>query len=180
MTWYVARSSGLVAWALIAASTLWGLALTTRAFSGRASPRWLLDLHRWLGGLSVVFVGVHLVTIAADTYVHFGWADVFVPFASAWRPADVAWGVVALYLLVAVEVTSLARRRLPPRVWRTVHGLSFPLFVLTTVHILLAGTDTVDPWAQWPVIATTMVVAFLGVARAVAPNRETRADPRGT
>lgn len=170
--WYVARSSGLVAWALLAASTLWGLALTTRAFAGRASPRWLLDLHRWLGGLSVVFVGLHLATIAGDSYVHFGLADLFLPMASDWRPADVAWGVVALYGLVAVEVTSLLRRRMSHRVWRAVHRLSFPLFVLATVHALLAGTDTARAWAQWSVIGASMAVAFLAVARAVAPNPE--------
>jgi predicted ferric reductase len=170
--WYVARSSGLVAWALLAASTLWGLALTSRAFAGRASPRWLLDLHRWLGGLSVVFVALHMATIVADSYVHFGVADLLLPMAAEWRPADVAWGVVGLYLLVAVEATSLLRRRMPHRLWRAIHRLSFPLFVVSTVHALLAGTDTARAWAQWSVIGATMAVAFLGVARAVAPNSE--------
>lgn len=169
LPWYVARSSGLVALALLAASTLWGLALTTRAFAGRASPRWLLDLHRWLGGLAVAFVGVHLAAIVADTYVHFGVADLFVPLASSWRPGDVAWGIVALYLLIAVEVTSLLRRRLPHRLWRATHNLSVPLFALATVHALLAGTDTARAWAQWAAIGAAMAVAFLGVARLVAP-----------
>lgn len=168
--WYVARSSGLVAWALLAASMLWGLALTTRAFSGRAASRWLLDLHRWLGGLAVVFVGLHLATIVGDSYVHFGLADLLVPFASDWRPADVAWGVVAFYILVAVELTSLLRRRLPHKLWRAVHSLSFPLFAVATVHGLLAGTDTARAWAQWSVIGASMGVAFLAVARTVAPN----------
>jgi DMSO/TMAO reductase YedYZ heme-binding membrane subunit len=167
--WYVARAGGLVAWALLAASMLWGLALTTRAFAGRASSRWLLDLHRFLGGLSVVFVGVHVAGLVADTFVHFGPPDVLVPLASAWHPVWVAWGVVALYVLVAVEVTSLLRRRLPPRLWRGVHALSFPLFVVATVHVLLAGTDTDDAWALLPVIAVAMAVAFLSVARAVDP-----------
>lgn len=175
--WYVARSSGLVAWVLLAASTLWGLALTTRAFSGRAAPRWLLDLHRFLGGLSVVFVAVHLTGIVADTFVHFGPADVLVPLASAWHPLWVAWGIVALYLLVAVEVTSLLRPRLPYRLWKGVHALSFLLFVTATVHGLVAGTDTDDPWALWPMIAVTMAVAFLAVARAAAGPRPEPVSP---
>ena len=175
--WYTARASGLVAWALLAASMLWGLALTTRAFAGKAAPRWLLDLHRWLGGLSVVFVGLHLATIAADSYEHFGLADLFVPMASAWHPGDVAWGVVALYLLVAVEATSLLRRKLPHKLWRAVHTLSFPLFVLSTVHALLAGTDTAKAWAQWSVIGASMAVAFLSVARSVNPNDDRPAWP---
>jgi DMSO/TMAO reductase YedYZ heme-binding membrane subunit len=168
--WYVARASGLVAWALLAASMLWGLALTTRAFAGRASSRWLLDLHRWLGGLGVVFVGLHLATIVGDSFVHFGPADLFVPLASQWHPAGIAWGIVALYMVVAVEITSLVRKRLPTAMWRAVHTLSFPLFVLVTVHALLVGTDTARAWALWSIIGATMAVAFLAVARAVAPT----------
>ena len=53
----------------------------------------------------------------------------------------VAWGVVAGYLLLAVELTSLARARLPKRAWRRVHTASFVLFVMATVHGLSAGTD---------------------------------------
>jgi DMSO/TMAO reductase YedYZ heme-binding membrane subunit len=176
--WYVARSSGLVAWALLAASTLWGLLLTTRPFAaGRVASRWLNDLHRFLGGLSVTFVGLHLAGVVADTFVHFGPADVLVPMASDWHAADVAWGVVAMYLLVAVELTSLLRARLPHRLWKGVHALSFVLFGVATVHMLLAGTDTDDGWALYPVLATTMAVAFLAVARAAGAGRRPHRDP---
>jgi DMSO/TMAO reductase YedYZ heme-binding membrane subunit len=169
--WYVARSSGLVAWALLAASTLWGLALTTRPFDRRVASRWVNDLHRFLGGLSVAFVALHLTGVVADSFVHFGLADVLVPLASSWHPWAVAWGVVALYLLVAVELTSLARARLPHHLWKGVHALSFVLFVVATVHVLQAGTDTDDGWALYPVLAVTMVVAFLSVARAAGAGR---------
>jgi len=170
--WYVSRSSGLVAWALLAASTLWGLALTTRAFARRAAPRWLLDLHRFLSGLAIAFVGVHLSATVADTFVHFGTADVLVPLASGWHPVWVAWGIVALYLLVAIEVTSLLRRHLPHRLWRSVHALSFVLFAVVTVHALLTGPDT-GGWARGPVIVASMAVAFLAITRSVAPEKQT-------
>ena len=55
--WYVARSAGLVAWALLAASVLWGLALSTKILSPKVRANWILDLHRWLGGLATIFVG---------------------------------------------------------------------------------------------------------------------------
>jgi len=169
--WYVARASGLVAWALLAASMLWGLALTTRAFARKAAaPRWLLDLHRFLGGLSVVFAGVHREAVVADSFVHFGLVDVLVPLAATWHPLWVALGIVAFYLLLAVELTSLLRRHLPPRLWRGVHALSFVLFASATVHVLLAGTDADDAWALWPLLAVSMAVAFLAVARTVSPD----------
>jgi predicted ferric reductase len=179
LAWYVARAAGVVAWALVTLSVVWGLLVSTKSLSKRPGRGWVLDLHRYLGALGLVFTAVHVGAIVADTYVHFGVADVLVPLASAWHPGDVAWGVVALYLLVAVELTSLLRRRLGWRLWRATHGLSFPLFALATVHALLAGTDTARAWAQGAVIGAAMAVAFLGVARVVAPTpSEERAGRR--
>jgi DMSO/TMAO reductase YedYZ heme-binding membrane subunit len=94
-----------------------------------------------------------------DSYVHFGVRDVLVPFASSWRPAAVAWGIVGLYLLAAVEISSLARKRLSHRIWRRLHFLSFPLFATATFHLLAAGTD-----AHSALVLTAVAVAGTAVA----------------
>jgi len=142
VSWLVARSSGIVAWALIVASAAWGLLLATRVLGRKASPAWLLSLHRFLGALAVVFTAVHVVAIVADQYVDFGLTEVLVPFASSWEPFAVALGIVGMYLLAAVQVTSLLRGHLSQSAWRRVHLLSYALFATTTVHALMAGTDT--------------------------------------
>ncbi|HEX7097143.1 MAG TPA: ferric reductase-like transmembrane domain-containing protein [Acidimicrobiales bacterium] len=139
--WYVARASGLVAWFLLAASVLWGVVHASRMIPARGAPRWMLDMHRFLGGLSVIFTAVHLAALVVDSYLTFGLIELLVPFASRWRPGAVAWGVVALYLLVAVELTSLVMRRLPRRWWRAVHSSAFLLFWFATIHAATAGTD---------------------------------------
>jgi len=101
----------------------------------------MLSTHRYLGALAVVFTGVHVLGLVADSYVHFGITDVLLPLASSWHPVAVAWGVVGMWLLLAVEGTSLARQHLPQHVWRGIHLLSYPILALTTVHLLSAGTD---------------------------------------
>jgi predicted ferric reductase len=163
--WYTARAGGIVAWALLGLSVLWGLALSTKAMGKRARPNWLLDLHRFLGGLALIFTGVHVVAIMADSYVHFGLTEVLVPFTGSWHPAAVAWGIIGAYFLVAVEITSLLRRRLSRRVWRATHFLSFPLFALTTVHALSAGTDRATFALRWGIIATAVAVTVLTFIR---------------
>jgi methionine sulfoxide reductase heme-binding subunit len=163
--WDTARAGGIVSWCLLAASVLWGLAISTKTVPGRVRPGWMLDLHRFLGGLAVVFVGVHVASIVLDSFVHFGLTDVLVPFASSWHPVAVAWGIVGLYLLLAVELTSLARRHLSRRLWRGVHALSFPLFALATIHGLTAGTDRGNLFWQITVWATTAAVVFLTAVR---------------
>ncbi len=174
--WYVARSGGLLSWALLAAAVLWGLALSSRVFGKRPRPAWLLDLHRYLGGLALVFLGVHVVAILLDGYVHFGLSQVLVPFAGTWHPGAVAWGIVGLYLLLAVEITSLLRRHLPLRVWRRLHFLSFPLFVVATIHAMTAGTDRSTPAMQIAVFSVSGLVVLLALAR-VFPTRPV-SEPR--
>jgi predicted lysophospholipase L1 biosynthesis ABC-type transport system permease subunit len=126
---------------VLAFSLLWGLALSTKVLGSRPRPSWLLDLHRYLGGLAVVFTAIHVGAVVIDQYVHISVVNSLVPFTGSWHPAAMAWGIVSLYLLVAVEVTSLLRHRLSKRAWHAVHLSSFPLFATATIHGLTVGTD---------------------------------------
>jgi predicted ferric reductase len=169
--WYLSRATGIVAWVLITLSVLWGLTLSTRVLGRTAPPAWLLDLHRHLGAMSIVFTGLHIGALVGDNYVHFGWADLFVPFASGYKTVPVAWGVIGFWMLVAVEVSSLMKRRLPNSAWRWVHRSSWGLFVLVTVHGLQAGTDVKNPAYRWVAIASIQLVLFLTLVRIIAQRR---------
>ena len=170
--WWLARSSGMVAWAIVTASIVWGLTLSTRLIRRRGIPAWLLDLHRYLGTLSLVFTAIHLVGLWADSFVKFGPRELFVPFASAWRTRAVMWGILAMYLLVAIEVTSLLMRRLPRRVWHSIHLSSFVLFASVTAHGFLAGTDRSNIALQWVTLTGCALVGFLATFRLLAPRRD--------
>jgi predicted ferric reductase len=169
--WFVSRSSGMIAWALITLSVCWGLFVSTKAVAKASTPSWLLDLHRFFGGLAVSFTAIHLIGLWADSYVEFGWAELFVPLASEWKPGPVAWGIVSMYLLVAVEATSLAMRWLPRRLWRWVHHLSLPLYVMATYHGIVAGTDKSNQVFRLAALASVNVVAFLSIVLILAARR---------
>src|SRR3954454_16002065 len=170
LTWYVARASGIVAWALVLATIVWGLLLATKVLGRRPSPAWLLSLHRYLGGLTVAFVGVHVGAVLLDSYTSFGPTDVLVPFTGSWHPVAVAWGIVGMYLLAAIEVTSLLRRRLSKRAWHAVHLLSYFLFATTTVHMLTAGTDVKAVLASTAAVMIGIAVVFGATALYVWRN----------
>ncbi len=173
--WYVARSSGFVAWGTVTLSVLWGLLLSTRLM-GRVTPAsWLLEVHRFLGALSATFVAVHLLGLWLDDYVPFGWGALFIPGRSEWNPEPVAWGVVAMYLIVAIEITSFLMHRIPRRVWRFVHFGSFGVYVLTTVHAVRGGTDRANPIFRWSAVASVNLVLFLVVVRVLSTRRLKRA-----
>jgi predicted ferric reductase len=177
--WYLARASGYVAWGLVTSSVIAGLLLSIRLTNRRPRPAWILDLHRFLAGTAVMFTALHIGGLVADTYVHFGPADILVPLASHWRPAPVALGVIALYLLGAIEITSLLMRRLPRRLWHGVHLTSYVLFWLATFHLLTAGTDATNPISRLIVGCVVALVAFLTFVR-VLDRSSTRPRRRST
>jgi DMSO/TMAO reductase YedYZ heme-binding membrane subunit len=172
--WHIARATGIVAWALLAAAVVWGLLLSTRLARRRPTPAWLLDLHRFLGASAVAFTAVHLAGLVADNYVHFDVADLLIPYATAWRPGPVALGVVSLYLLAVVEATSLAMRRIPRRAWRSVHLTSYVLFWSATFHFILAGTDAPNPLARAGIDLVAALVVFLTLVRVFDPRGRSR------
>jgi predicted ferric reductase len=171
LSWYAARASGLIAWSVVTLSILWGLALSTRLIRRRGVPAWLLDLHKFLGTLSLVFVGVHVLALWADTFVYFGPRELFVPFASAWRPGAVAWGIAATYLLVAIQITSWTMKRLPRKVWHSVHVTSIAMFVFATVHGFTSGADNTNLAVQWLALTGGLLVFLLVTFRVLAPRR---------
>jgi DMSO/TMAO reductase YedYZ heme-binding membrane subunit len=167
--WYVARAGGLVSYVLLAATVMWGTALAARAFRARPGLPWLSAMHEWLGVLALTFLGVHIGALLVDTYIHFSVIDVLVPFAASWHPAAVAWGVVGLYLMIAVHLSARFRGKLPKQyrpLWKKVHLASYPLFAVATVHLLTAGTDA----AATPVLLT-IAAAIAAVMVAVGKFR---------
>ena len=167
LAWYVSRASGLIAWALVAASIVWGITLSSRLLRRRGIPAWLLDLHRYLGLLAVIFTLVHLVGLVADNYVYFGFKELFIPMATDWRPGATAWGIAAFYLLIAIQITSLLMRRMPRKIWHSVHLLAYPLFVVGTVHGFQSGADRSNKLVQWSALLIIELVFGLTLFRAL-------------
>ena len=172
--WWFTRAGGIVAWVAVAAAVVWGLLASTRMIRRRGAPAWILDLHRYLGTLTIVFVAIHVATVWLDSFVKFDAKQLFVPFASNWRPHAVAWGILSTYLLVAIQITSWAMRKLPRKLWHRVHVLSLPMFVMATVHAFLAGTDRGNRAVQWVAFAVCVGIVFLLATRLLSPSRASR------
>lgn len=175
--WFVIRASGLVAYALVGLTVIVGLLLSTRLLGRRPPPDWMLDWHRFLGGLGLVFTVLHVLSLLLDDYIEFRLIDLFVPFVAGWRPVALALGIVAFYLAVAVQVTSLVRHRMPAGWWRRVHQLSVPVFVLATAHLLLAGTDADHPLVLLTVggvSATVLLLLWVRLSASVGATEPAR------
>ncbi|MCC6225003.1 MAG: ferric reductase-like transmembrane domain-containing protein [Microthrixaceae bacterium] len=176
--WQVARASGIVGWALLSATVIWGLLLSTKVLEGRPTPRWLLDLHRFLGGLATWFVLVHMVALVADSHTDFGPTDLLVPKVTGGEQWPITAGVVAFHLLVAVELSSLTMRRIPRRWWRWIHLGSFASFWLATLHGIAAGSSTSNVPLRIGYVVVAGVVLFLTLVRALTLGSRHRGGRR--
>ena len=169
LAWWLSRASGIVAVALVMGSLGSGMALAGKLTRKVPPPAWNLDLHRQLGALAAMFAVVHVGGLVADNYTHFGPSDVLIPFASAWKPEPVAWGIVAAYLLVTIECTSLLKKHLPLKVWRWVHGASYAMYPAAILHSYRAGTDMHNLPLLGAILVVAIAILIVGVLRVALP-----------
>lgn len=171
--WLLARASGLTAYGLLTASVLAGLVLKSRPFGRALKTASVTDVHRFLALLGLGMLGLHGVAIMLDTTVKMPIAGLFVPGASPYRPTSVSFGVLAAELMALIYVSFSVRKRIGVKNWRRLHWATYLVFVLGTLHGLLAGTDSSQPWARSLYLGAVGAVAFATAWRAL--NRPTRA-----
>jgi DMSO/TMAO reductase YedYZ heme-binding membrane subunit len=164
--WLLARASGFSAYVLLTLSVLAGLAVKSRPFR-KVAPAAQTDTHRAfaLAGLSMLVL--HAGALALDRTVRIPLYALVVPFASAYRPAAVAFGVLAAELMAVVYWSFSWRRRIGVRNWRRLHWLTYAVFAGATVHGLTAGTDTGRRWASAVYIGAVGAVAAATAWRAL-------------
>ena len=161
LLWYTTRGAGAVS--LVLLSTVVALGLLARArVEGRAWPRFLTPaLHRDLALMSLVFLGLHIVTAVVDPYTHLGLTAATVPFGSYYRTFWLGLGTIAFELMLAVIATSLLRHVIGARVWRTVHWSSYAAWPIAVSHGLGTGTDA---FSLWLLAMTTICVTGVAMA----------------
>ncbi|MGE3328419.1 MAG: hypothetical protein AB7N61_23750 [Acidimicrobiia bacterium] len=171
--WYITRSSAMTAWFFLTLTVVWGSFISGRFVRRKGAQRYLNDLHPYLGALGLTALVIHLVTAVTNSYVGLNWVSAIVPFAASWRPGGITAGVAALWLLVAVEGTSLARRRMKRQTWHRIHLGAYAMAWITALHAVMVGTDLQNPVVAWGALA--LVAASTGVAAA----RSFQADRHG-
>lgn len=183
LAWYALRLVGILSWAALTGSVIYGLLLSTGILDAVAHRTVSFALHQELSAIGLGLALVHAALLTIDTTMPFGIVELVVPFASPYRPVWVGLGQLGLYLMVLVVVSFSVRRRIGQKVWRRLHHLTFLIALTTTLHALMAGSDTGAPFAL-PMYGSAMVamVALTAyrVHRAVRERRVVSASGRVT
>lgn len=179
VTWNVARAGGFTAYILLALAVIAGLALSTQIQSPARWPRLLNnELHNFLTLLGTIFLGIHLLAVWIDPFTSFGWNEVLIPLASHYRSVWMALGIVALYLGLAIGLSTLIRPRIGYKWWRRLHILTLGIFALATLHGLGTGSDTQTAWALGIYIVSSGIVGLLLCKRIAQARKRKTAHPQ--
>ena len=179
ITWDIARAGGFTAYILLTLSVAVGLALTLQWQSPSKWPRLLnSELHNFVTLLALIFTGIHVLAVWIDPFTSFGWNEVFIPFASHYRPLWMALGIVALYLGLAIGLSTWLRPLIGYMWWRRLHVLTLVLYGLVTVHGIATGSDTQTWWGVLIYVASVALVGGLLLSRLLTPvNVRSRSHP---
>jgi len=161
--WYVTRASGIIAYLLLWASTILGLALTSKYLDGMLDRLFTYDFHEFISLLSVAFTLVHVLVLLLDRYLPYSIVQILVPFISPYRPFWVGVGVIGFYMILLVTVTFYLRKRIGTHAFRIIHVISLLGYIGVTLHGYYAGTDTALPSMKILYDISGLAVLFLTI-----------------
>jgi sulfoxide reductase heme-binding subunit YedZ len=168
--WYAARAAALAAFFVLAASLLTGMAIRTAYLAPLARNRAVVSVHAFLTWFWVPLVVVHVTTLVLDATSRITPLDLLVPFRvdeGAGSQLAIGLGTIGLLLLVLITVTAALRRAMRRAIWRWIHRLTYPMFVIFLIHAQLAGTDfsqAAISLAAWATLGGLVALALLRAA----------------
>jgi len=150
--WYVVRGSGFVSAGLLVSLMLSGIGQATGITYRFIEPIKAWMLHKALGFSLCASVATHVLFILFDKFVNISIPQVLVPFLSPYNNGTkilglspgslaIALGVLAMYGIILIVLTSLTWIDTKQGVWKFLHYLSYAVMLFVFIHALSTGTD---------------------------------------
>jgi len=159
--WYVARVTGLLSFLLLYIVMFLGLSIRTPWLNKLVKPIYSLNIHAWLSVQAIVLVFMHGGALLFDKYLQFSWSDILVPFFNKTYMPELAFGIIAAYLMLILIISSYLRKFINYKVWRISHFLNIPLYGMAVYHGLYLGTDLASGWAREFYIYANVFLAII-------------------
>jgi predicted ferric reductase len=166
--WYLSRSTALVAYLLMTGSVVWGLVLSMKIVKQVTPPALAMSIHRFISWLALTFAGLHAYLLLFDRYYLYRLWDILIPFVGPYKPLAVGLGVGTFWVFLGVAASFSVKKQIGHSLWRVIHQLSFPGFLVLTLHGLLAGTDSGNPGMLLIYAACGGIVALLTFFRVLS------------
>jgi predicted ferric reductase len=175
--WYLARISGICAFMLLTAVVALGLVQTSKSLLRFRFmlPLTAMETHRTIAWAGLLCVVLHFSILFFDTTIRLKPLEALLPFQveRAFKSAmgfdfkiPVSLGVVALYLMLMLIVTSELRHKIVSvKAWRIIHYSSFVAYISFLIHGFTAGSDSETWWMRGIYILSLVIVFGLLLGR---------------
>ncbi|MET3545910.1 sulfoxide reductase heme-binding subunit YedZ [Paenibacillus favisporus] len=167
--WVTTRAAGLTSYMLLFASIAAGLLQGSAWAKGPVKAK-LNMVHQWCGWFGLLFGMAHGLVLLFDRYVGYSLADLLIPFKASGDRLWMGLGILSLYLMLLLIISSDLMKKLGKKAWRLIHFLAMPTYLMALVHGIMLGTDS----RQAPVIvlyAVTGVTVLILLLNRIAATR---------
>jgi len=172
-TWYVIRAAGFVAAGLLFLLMISGIGMVTGYTYRFFQPAKAWIVHRALALALAASVAIHVTFLLFDHYVPFNIFQVLIPFVSSYKRSkllgipvgslSVALGILALYAITIVVLSSLKWIDTKKGVWKKLHYLNYFIVFAVFFHALYTGADlTYGVFRKfWILMGVVLFIAIL-------------------
>lgn len=169
--WLIIRGSGIAAFALLSAATIWGLLVSTKLLAALVKAKPLTWFHESLGIGALLATLVHVGVLSVHEFLPFTWSEILIPGRASWKPMAVGLGILALYGLTVLSLSFYFRSWIGQKTWRLIHFGSFGVFLAALLHGIQAGTDTDSPM-MLGLYAGSAIAVFVLAAQRLVPGEK--------
>ncbi len=172
--WFTVRTTGIVSMFTLAAMLITGMLTSSRLLGRKPSYPWLEDLHKFLSSTTLALLIAHLLGLYLDDFVAFSELQTLAPFLADFEDSflseEVIWltlGSIAFWLAILVDLSSRIKRKLPKKLWHSIHLSAFAIFILGGLHAWNLGSDVDNRFLLVAAggVATVVVMVLTGRLR---------------
>lgn len=168
--WYTTRAAGITSYLLLFLSLVSGMLIGLKVIPTRARPM-LTFIHTTGGWFGFLFGTLHGLILLDDQYVGYSISDIFIPFTARTDAFLNGMGTISLYCLLLVMISSDLIKKIGRRVWKAIHFITFPCFVMAMYHGMALGSDTSTSWMKMIYLSTGVIVFSLLTLRIMKRNK---------
>lgn len=182
--WYIIRISGLASLGLLILLMFLGIGHITGFTYRFIEPIKAWALHKLIAiGLGFT-VSVHIITLLFDKYIPFSIPQILIPFTSNYynnttlfginfSAIAVTTGIIAMYGIVLIIISSLGLINSKKLLWRNLHYVSYAVMIFAFFHALTTGTDLKNGLLRFIVI-TIFIVLIIAIMFRVQRSSKTK------
>lgn len=173
--WESVRASGIVSFLLLTVSVLLGMGLVFVK-----SGKWknlMQTIHQSSGWFGFLFALFHAVLLLFEKESKYAMGDILIPFLYEEHRLWWGLGVLALWGLFFVLLSSDLMKRMTKKWWRRTHYLVFPVYLFSLVHGVMLGTDGNEPWMMTVYLVSGALFMLVLLHRMAAAASIKRTSP---